>query len=177
MSRAVLSLGSNLGDRAARLRAALAALAPWLVAASDVVETAPWGPVAQDDFLNLVAVVDDADAGPEDWLARGAACEAAAERTRGAGEVRWGPRTLDVDVLTVSDGGAEVRRADPHLTLPHPRLSERAFVLVPWAQVDPGATVGGTPVTVLRDALPDAERAGVAARPEIDVRPAGTARP
>ena len=171
MSRAVLSLGSNLGDRAARLRGALEALSPWLVAVSDVVETAPWGPVAQDDFLNLVAVVDDPGAGPGDWLARGAACEAAAERTRGAGQVRWGPRTLDVDVLTVSEGGAEVRSDDPHLTLPHPRLAERAFVLVPWAQVDPAATVGGTPVTALRDALGDAERTGVTARPDLDVRP------
>ena len=177
MSRAVLSLGSNLGDRAAQLRAALVALAPWLVAVSDVVETAPWGPVAQDDFLNVVAVVDDPDAGPEDWLTRGAACEAAAGRARGVGELRWGPRTLDVDVLTVGLDGTEVHRDDPHLTLPHPRLAERAFVLVPWAQVDPGASVGGAPVTRLRDALGDAERAGVTCRPDLDVRPTPDVRP
>lgn len=174
MSRAVLSLGSNLSDRAARLREALEALAPWLVRVSGVYETAPWGPVAQDDFLNLVVVAEDPAADADAWLARARACEAAAGRARGAGEVRWGPRTLDVDVLTVLTGpdGAtrtEVRRDDPDLTLPHPRLAERGFVLVPWAQVDPDARVGGRCVADLRDALPAPERAGVVPRPDLDV--------
>lgn len=170
MSRAVLSLGSNRGDRDAHLDGALARLAPWTVAVSSRWETAPWGGVEQDDFLNLVAVVDDPGAGPEEWLERAQACEAEAGRVR---DVRWGPRTLDVDVLTVSgpDGSDDhVVSDDPRLTLPHPRLHERAFVLVPWAEIEPGARVPGHGgIAALRDALPADERAGV--RP---VAPRGT---
>jgi 2-amino-4-hydroxy-6-hydroxymethyldihydropteridine diphosphokinase len=160
MTRAVLSLGSNLGDRDAYLDGALDRLAPWLVAVSSRVETAPWGGVEQDDFLNLVAVVDDPDADARDWLERAWACERAAERVR---VVRWGPRSLDVDVLTVRDAdGRDVLSDDPELVLPHPRAHERAFVLVPWAEVEPGAVVPGRgAVAALRDALPAAERAGV----------------
>jgi 2-amino-4-hydroxy-6-hydroxymethyldihydropteridine diphosphokinase len=165
VSRAVLSLGSNLGDRTARLREALDGLRPWLVAVSPVYETAPWGGVEQDDFLNLVAVADDPDAAPRTWLERARGLEAAAERARGAGEVRWGPRTLDVDVLVVD----AVTEDDPELTLPHPRLHERAFVLVPWADVEPDAHVPAQGrVADLLDALPDAERAGVRPRPDLD---------
>ena len=163
MTRAVLSLGSNLGDRAAQVRGAVDALGPWLVAVSTVWETAPWGGVEQDDFLNLVAVVDDPGAGPADWLERGQRCERDADRARGAGEVRWGPRTLDVDVLSVLDADGEVSSDDPTLTLPHPRLAQRAFVLVPWAALDPDARTGGARVAELRDALPAAERDGVRA--------------
>ena len=177
MSRAALSLGSNLGDRVAQLRGALDGLAAsgsTTVALSGVYETAPWGGVAQDDFLNLVVVVDDPRADADEWLARSQARETAAERRRGAGEVRWGPRTLDVDVLQVLDADGEVTRADPDLVLPHPRLAERAFVLVPWAAADPSAVVLGVPVADLRDALPAAERDGVRARPDLD-GPVGTA--
>lgn len=160
MSRAVLSLGANVGDRAGYLRAALAGLGPWLRAVSPVYETAPWGGVDQDAFLNLVAVVDDPDAGPSDWLERAFAQERAAHRTR---EVRWGPRTLDVDVLAVHDGGVGVVSDDPALTLPHPRLAHRAFVLVPWRDLEPDAVVPGLGRTVaaLAAALPAADRDGV----------------
>lgn len=146
MTRAVLSIGSNLGDRLANLRTAVAAVAPWLVATSAVVETPPWGPVDQPDYLNAVLVVDDENASAEDWLARAHDAEQRAARTR---DVRWGPRTLDVDVVTVTDHGVEQRSDDPRLTLPHPRSRERPFVLVPWLDVDPDARLGATRVADL----------------------------
>jgi 2-amino-4-hydroxy-6-hydroxymethyldihydropteridine diphosphokinase len=141
MTRAVLSLGANLGDRAAALRAALIALKDdGLVARSTLYETPPWGPVEQPPYLNAIAVVR----GPRDaagWLARAQELEQAAGRTR---EVRFGPRTLDVDVITVTgDDGTPVLAADPALTLPHPRAHERAFVLVPWLTLDPRAVLPG----------------------------------
>jgi 2-amino-4-hydroxy-6-hydroxymethyldihydropteridine diphosphokinase len=125
---AVLSLGSNLGDRLAHLRAGVAVLEP--VAVSPVYETAPWGGVDQDDFLNVVVLCDyDAD---EAWR-RAVRAEEQEGRVR---DVRWGPRTLDVDVVT-ADG------TDPALVLPHPHAHERAFVLVPWLDVDPEAVLPG----------------------------------
>lgn len=136
MSRAVLSIGSNLGDRLEQLRSGVRALSPHLVAASPVFETPPWGPIEQQPFLNAVLIVADPAAGPTEWLARAQACEEAAGRTR---DVRWGPRTLDVDVIAVDD----VMSEDPVLTLPHPRAAERAFVLVPWWSVDPEAILPG----------------------------------
>jgi 2-amino-4-hydroxy-6-hydroxymethyldihydropteridine diphosphokinase len=125
---AVLSLGSNVGDRLAHLRSAVELLEP--VAVSPVYETAPWGGVVQDDFLNVV-VVCDIDA-PEAWR-RAVKAEEAQGRVRAE---RWGPRTLDVDVV-VADG------SDPALVLPHPHAHERAFVLVPWLDVDPEAVLPG----------------------------------
>jgi 2-amino-4-hydroxy-6-hydroxymethyldihydropteridine diphosphokinase len=141
MTRAVLSLGANLGDRAAALRAALVALKDdGLVARSTLYETPPWGPVEQPAYLNAIAVVrGDRDAAG--WLARAHELEQAAGRTR---EVRWGARTLDVDVVTVTgDDGTPVLSDDPELTLPHPRAHERAFVLVPWLTLDPSAVLPG----------------------------------
>lgn len=167
MSRAVLSLGSNLTDRVAHLRGALDALTPWLRAVSPAYETAPWGGVEQGDFLNVVAVVEDPAAEPRDWLERAWACERAAGRTR---DVRWGPRTLDVDVLVVD----AVVSDDPELTLPHPRLAQRAFVLVPWRDLEPDAVVPGRQRTVaaLTDALPADERDAARRLPErIGPRP------
>jgi 2-amino-4-hydroxy-6-hydroxymethyldihydropteridine diphosphokinase len=125
---AVLSLGSNLGDRLAMLRVGLDLLEP--LAVSRVYETAPWGDVEQDDFLNVIALCawDAAEA----WR-RAVAAETAAGRVR---DVRWGPRTLDVDVVCATG-------RDPALELPHPRAHERAFVLVPWLDVDPLAELPG----------------------------------
>ena len=153
MTRAVLSLGSNLGDRLGHLRAAVAGFADVLVAASPVYETAPWGGVEQDDFLNAVLLVDDPATDARGWLRRGQALEDASGRVR---DVRWGPRTLDVDVVTV-DG---VQSDDPELLLPHPGTPERATVLRPWLDVDPAAVLPGHgPVAALLDALgPDAEK-------------------
>jgi len=163
VSAAVLSIGSNLGDRLATLQQAVDAVRPWLVAVSPVYETAPWGPVPQDDYLNAVVVASDPDAGPRTWLDRAHAAEDAAGRTR---ELRWGPRTLDVDVVSVD----EVVSANPELTLPHPRAAERAFVLVPWAAADPEATLLGRPVIELIEALPPEEISGVRLRAELTLR-------
>ncbi len=158
MTDAVLSIGSNLGDRLATLQTAVDAVRPWLVAVSPVYETPPWGPVPQGDYLNAVLLVSDPGAGPTDWLARAQAAEQAAGRTR---DVRWGPRTLDVDVVAVRADGAEVESADPVLTLPHPRAGERAFVLVPWSAADPTAVLGGRPVAELIAAVAPDQVAGV----------------
>jgi 2-amino-4-hydroxy-6-hydroxymethyldihydropteridine diphosphokinase len=134
----VLALGSNLGDRLANLQGGVDALSagPGLddVAISPVYQTAPVGP-AQPDYLNAVLVASTA-LPARAILDRARAAEAAAHRVRGE---RWGPRTLDVDVIVY---GNEVS-ADPELTLPHPRAHERAFVLAPWHDVDPGAVIPG----------------------------------
>jgi 2-amino-4-hydroxy-6-hydroxymethyldihydropteridine diphosphokinase len=160
VTRAVLSLGSNLGDRAGTLRSALVALTGHgLVARSTLYETPPWGPVDQPPYLNAIAVVrGDRDAAG--WLALAHQLEQAAGRTR---EVRWGARTLDVDVVTVTgDDGTPVLSDAPDLTLPHPRAHERAFVLVPWLALDPTATVPGHGrVADLVAALPADDVAGV----------------
>ena len=126
---AVLSVGSNLGDRMGHLRLAVEVLAPRAVSA--VFQTAPWGDVEQDDFLNAVLLCDlDAT---EAWsLAQDA--ERRAGRTR---EVRWGPRTLDVDVVLAPGPVPD------QLVLPHPRAHERAFVLAPGLDVDPAAELPG----------------------------------
>jgi 2-amino-4-hydroxy-6-hydroxymethyldihydropteridine diphosphokinase len=137
----VLSLGSNVGDRLAALRSAVTGLTvdrrlrP--VALSPVYETAPVGGRPQPDYLNAVLVADT-DLDPHALLALTQATEAAHGRVRPAGE-RWGPRPLDVDIVVY--GG--LRHSDPVLTLPHPRAHERAFVLVPWADVDPAAELPG----------------------------------
>ena len=160
MTRAVLSLGANLGDRAGALRAALTALTDdGLIGRSTIYETPPWGPVEQPPYLNAIAVVrGERDAAA--WLARAHELEEAAGRTR---EVRFGPRTLDVDVITVTaDDGTPVLSDDPGLTLPHPRAHERAFVLVPWLTLDPGAVLPGKGrVADLLAALPADEKLAV----------------
>ncbi|MFE0021875.1 2-amino-4-hydroxy-6-hydroxymethyldihydropteridine diphosphokinase [Amycolatopsis sp. NPDC059021] len=161
MSRAVLSLGSNLGDRLGFLRIALDAVRPALVAVSGVYETKPWGVEDQPDFLNAVCLVDDPARDQWDWLRTGQAAERAAERVR---EQRWGPRTLDVDIVTV-DG---VRSDDPELLLPHPGTPDRASVLIPWLEIEPDAELPGRgPIADLLAALPEADRAGVRLRPDL----------
>lgn len=165
MTRAVLSIGSNVGDRLAYLRLAVAAVEPWIVATSRVFQTPPWGPVEQRDFLNAVLVVEDPNATARDWLERGWAAEHEAGRIR---DVHWGPRKLDVDVVDV-DG---LVSADPVLTLPHPHAHERAFVLVPWLDADPSAVlVGAGPVCDLVAKLPEDDFGAVIARPDYELRP------
>lgn len=130
MRAAYISLGSNLGDRAGYLARAVT-----LVAAGDeyrvsrVYETEPVGGVTQDDFWNVVVELHTA-ATARELLERCRSAEAACARTR---EVRWGPRTLDADVLLVGDETSD----DPELVVPHPRMYERAFVLVPLAELAP----------------------------------------
>lgn len=152
---AVLSLGSNLGDRLAQLRRAVGVLAPYAV--SSVWESAPVGGVAQGDFLNAVVLcrLDAATA----W-ARAQAAERGAGRVR---EVRWGPRTLDVDVV-LADGAVPAG-----LLLPHPRAHERAFVLAPWLEVEPAALLPGRgAVSELLLALADQS---VRLRPDLRLQP------
>lgn len=170
VTRAVLSLGSNLGDRLGHLRAAVAGFAGVLVAASPVYETAPWGGVEQDDFLNAVLVVDDPGTDAWGWLRRGQELENAAGRVRA---VRWGPRTLDVDVVSVDGPDGAVRSTDPALLLPHPGTPRRATVLRPWLDVDPAAVLPGHgAVAELLAALgPDAE-AGMRRRDDLALIPA-----
>ncbi|UQX88917.1 2-amino-4-hydroxy-6-hydroxymethyldihydropteridine diphosphokinase [Jatrophihabitans telluris] len=167
MSRAVLSIGSNEGDSFAHLATAVTAFSPYLVGVSPVFSTPPWGGVVQADFLNAVLIVSDDQAEAADWLRRAQEAERAAGRTR---EVRWGPRTLDVDVITVDD----VRSDDPHLTLPHPHAAERAFVLVPWWALDPEAELPGRgSVLSLMQALPQAELDAVRLLPATVLPKAG----
>jgi 2-amino-4-hydroxy-6-hydroxymethyldihydropteridine diphosphokinase len=131
LRRAFLSLGSNLGDRGAALAGARRSLAALpgtrLVAASRVFETAPQDLEDQPAFLNQVVCLETA-LEPHELLAAAQAAEASAGRRRG---VRFGPRTLDVDILLIEG----VESADPTVTLPHPRMWQRAFVLVPLAEL------------------------------------------
>jgi 2-amino-4-hydroxy-6-hydroxymethyldihydropteridine diphosphokinase len=141
---AAFALGSNLGDRAAHLAAARERIAAaWgpLQACSMVYETEPVGPAGQGAYLNQVVVIAFGGA-PEELLAGALAIEASLGRER---RERWGPRSIDLDLLL----HGERVRPGPGLELPHPRLHERAFVLVPLAQVLPrwrhprlGATAG-----------------------------------
>lgn len=138
MARVALSLGSNVGDaraNVARAVEALAAAGARVVARSPDYRTAPWGPVAQDWFVNACVVVDT-DLAPADLLTLCKGIEREIGRTAG---VRWGPRVVDVDVLTYD--GLEL--ALPGLTVPHPQMLQRAFVLVPLADVAPDLTVRG----------------------------------
>ncbi|MFC4104378.1 2-amino-4-hydroxy-6-hydroxymethyldihydropteridine diphosphokinase [Micromonospora zhanjiangensis] len=169
MTRAVLSLGSNLGDRLGELRRAVAALRDVLVLTSGVYETPPWGDPDQPAYLNAVVLVVDPAAGPRDWLTRARAVEDAAGRVRDPAR-RYGPRSIDVDVVTVWDDRDEpVLRDDPELTLPHPRAHLRAFVLRPWLDIQPyGRLPGHGWLTDLLNAAPLADDA-VALRPRPDM--------
>ena len=165
MTRAVLSLGSNMGDRLAFLRLAVEGFEDVLEKASPVYETAAWGVTDQPDFLNAVLVVSSPDVDEWGWLRRGQALEQAAGRVR---EQRWGPRTLDVDVVTV-DG---VTSTHPDLLLPHPGTPTRATVLIPWLAVDPTAELPNQGrVADLLAALPEADRAAVRERQDLPLLP------
>ncbi len=146
MTATVLALGANLGDRLSALHDAANLLADTpalrVLAISGVYETAPVGGPDQDDYLNAVVLVDT-QLSAHAVLERAHAIEATAGRVRA---VRWGPRTLDVDVIAYGD----TRSDDPRLTLPHPRAHERAFVLVPWHEIAPTAVlVGHGPIATL----------------------------
>jgi 2-amino-4-hydroxy-6-hydroxymethyldihydropteridine diphosphokinase len=163
MSRAVLSLGSNLDDRLANLQLAVTGFGADAVAVSSVYETAPWGGVDQPDFLNAVLVVSADGVDEWAWLAKAQQLENEAHRVR---TIRWGPRTLDVDVVTV-DG---VTSDHPDLLLPHPGTPERATVLIPWLEVQPAAVLPGHgPVTELLAELDPAELAGVTLRDDLSL--------
>lgn len=137
--QAVLALGSNLGDRQDILQGGVDAIAGIggirLTGVSPVYETVPVGGPPQPDYLNAV-VLAEVTIPSLDLLDRLHEVEAAFDRVR---LVRWGPRTLDVDIITVAGEHSD----DPDLTLPHPRAHERAFVLAPWHDVDPDAVLPG----------------------------------
>lgn len=151
--RAVLSIGSNMDNREALLRSAYDYFAPELVVASSIYATPPWGPVSQNEFLNTILIIDT-DRTPHELLAAAHEVENAADRRR---EVRWGPRTLDVDIVQCLIDATEVLSDDPVLTLPHPYAQERAFVLVPWLEADSEAVLRGEPVRDLLEGMDTAE--------------------
>ena len=162
--RVVLSVGSNLGDRLGTLQGCVHAIGGLpetdVLAISPVYETAPVGGPAQPDYLNAVLVIETGLA-PRDLLAATQRIEADFGRTRAE---RFGPRTLDIDIISYD----EEIRDDPVLTLPHPRAHERAFVLAPWHDIDPAAALPGRgAVTTLLAGLAQA-RAGVRRRPDLD---------
>ncbi|MFE0590925.1 2-amino-4-hydroxy-6-hydroxymethyldihydropteridine diphosphokinase [Micromonospora echinospora] len=143
MTRAVLSLGSNLDDRMANLRTAVARLGEAVRVVSGVYETPPWGDTDQPTYLNAVLLAEDPSATARDWLDRARAAERSAGRLRDP-QRRFGPRTLDVDVVAVWDeAGEPVLSDDPELTLPHPRAHLRAFVLRPWIDIQPYGRLPG----------------------------------
>ena len=139
MTAVALALGSNLGDRQDILQGAVDAIVGLpgvrVTAVSPVYETVPVGGPAQPDYLNAV-VLADAALPAHELLDRLHEIEAAFDRVR---LVRWGPRTLDIDIITFGRD----RSDDPELTLPHPRAHERAFVLAPWHDADPDAALPG----------------------------------
>jgi 2-amino-4-hydroxy-6-hydroxymethyldihydropteridine diphosphokinase len=141
MAEAGLSLGSNLGDRAGAIEAALKLLGEnrgiTLLARSRLYRTAPWGDENQEDFLNACALVETTLA-PRDLLTLCLDIEKKLGRDRATGR-RWGPRRIDIDVLFYD----EVRMAEPELSLPHPHMFERAFVLVPLSEIAGARSVAG----------------------------------
>jgi 2-amino-4-hydroxy-6-hydroxymethyldihydropteridine diphosphokinase len=164
--RAVLSLGSNLGNRLETLQGSIDALEDTpgvrVKAVSPVYETEPWGvePGSQPTYFNAVVVLKTT-LPPSSLLERAHAIEEAFHRVR---DERWGPRTIDVDIVAYAD----VVSGDPVLTLPHPHAHERAFVLAPWHDVEPEAQLPDRgPVAHLLTAV---TREGVLPRPDLELR-------
>ncbi|MEV6882772.1 2-amino-4-hydroxy-6-hydroxymethyldihydropteridine diphosphokinase [Streptomyces sp. NPDC051135] len=164
--RAVIALGANLGNRLETLQGAIDALEDTpgvrVKGVSPVYETEPWGvaPDSQPSYFNAVVIVKTT-LPPSSLLERAHAVEEAFHRVR---DERWGPRTLDVDIVAY----AEVVSDDPQLTLPHPRAHERAFVLAPWLDVDPEAALPGQ--GRVADLLAAVTRDGVAPRADLELR-------
>ncbi|MER7111951.1 2-amino-4-hydroxy-6-hydroxymethyldihydropteridine diphosphokinase [Streptomyces sp. NPDC000229] len=164
--RAVISLGSNLGNRLETLQGAIDALEDTpgvrVKAVSPVYETEPWGvdPGSQPSYFNAVVVLKTT-LPPASLLERAHAVEEAFHRVR---DERWGARTIDVDIVTYAD----VVSDDPFLTLPHPRAHERAFVLAPWHDVEPEAQLPG--VGAIAELLGGVDREGVLPRADLELR-------
>lgn len=141
MAKALLSLGSNIGDRGTNLTDAITRVGSHphvrLLKRSSTYCTAPVGPVAQDDFYNL-AILIETDLDPDSVMQLCLDTEAAMGRDR-QNAVRWGPRLIDIDVILFDD----MHMKSDHIELPHPRFRERAFVLVPMAEIAPGWVVDG----------------------------------
>ena len=156
MAEALLALGGNRGEVRTTFDRALAMLndgeTTRLVARSSDYLTPPWGVQDQPPFINCCVAIETT-LSPHDLLARVQEVEHAFGRDR-KDERRWGPRTLDIDILAYDD----LTIAEPDLTLPHPRLFERAFVLVPLDDIAPDRTIAGRRV---RDALAKADATGI----------------
>jgi len=156
MAEALLALGGNMGDARATLDRAIATFcdgkAVRLLARSSDYRTPPWGVEDQSPFINLCLAVATSLA-PRELLAHALAVERAFGRDR-AKERRWGPRPLDIDLLAYDD----VTLDEPDLVLPHPRLWERAFVLVPLAEIVPDRRIAGIQVA---DAVTRVDTAGI----------------
>jgi 2-amino-4-hydroxy-6-hydroxymethyldihydropteridine diphosphokinase len=156
MPDAYIGLGSNLGDRRQHLadaRSAIAARVGHVNAASSIYDTAPWGPVPQDNYLNQIVKIET-KLSPRALLTALHAIERSTGRER-ANEVRYGPRTLDLDILIYGDRVVD----EDGLSIPHPRIAERAFVLVPLAEIAPDLVLGGASV---RELLGRIDSSGVA---------------
>ena len=138
--RAVLSLGSNLGDSAEILSSAAEALneVSEVIALSSFYQTRPVGGPPQPDFINAVIIIET-NLEPEELLLVAQAIEGAHGRERNENTVKWGPRFLDIDLIKCD----EMLVNSPDLTIPHPRAHEREFVLRPWNEIDPAATLPG----------------------------------
>jgi 2-amino-4-hydroxy-6-hydroxymethyldihydropteridine diphosphokinase len=138
--RAVLSLGSNLGNSAEILSSAAEALneVSEVIALSSFYQTRPEGGPPQPDFINAVIIIET-NLEPEELLLVAQAIEGAHGRERNENTVRWGPRFLDIDFIKCD----EMLVNSPDLTIPHPRAHEREFVLRPWNEIDPAATLPG----------------------------------
>jgi 2-amino-4-hydroxy-6-hydroxymethyldihydropteridine diphosphokinase len=156
MAEALLALGGNVGDVRATLDRAVAMLCDGrqvhLVARSSDYRTPPWGVTNQPAFINLGLVVETA-LSPRALLARALEVEAALGRNR-AKERRWGPRTVDIDIIAYDGVGID----EPDLTLPHPRALERAFVLAPLAEIAPDRKIAGITIA---DALARLDGGGI----------------
>jgi 2-amino-4-hydroxy-6-hydroxymethyldihydropteridine diphosphokinase len=156
MAEALIGLGGNLGDVRTTLDRAIAALCDGeevrLLARSADYRTPPWGVEDQPPFVNACIAVQT-ELAPRVLLERGMAVEKLLGRDRRTG-TRWGPRTLDIDLLAYDDASID----EPGLALPHPRMLERAFVLVPLAEIRPDLVVAGRKVS---EALARLDRAGV----------------
>jgi 2-amino-4-hydroxy-6-hydroxymethyldihydropteridine diphosphokinase len=156
MAEAVVALGGNVGDVRTTLDRAVAMFCDGaqvsLLARSSDYRTPPWGRTDQPAFVNLCLVVATS-LSPRELLARALRVEAALGRQRAEGQ-RWGPRTIDIDLIAYDD----VRIDEPDLTLPHPRGLERAFVLAPLAEIAPDRRIAGVKVA---DALARLDSTGI----------------
>lgn len=154
MTEAAIALGSNLGDRAVFLASALRAIDALpgcrLMRVSSAYKTRPWGKTDQGEFINMCALIDT-DLSPTDLLVAVKEVEASMGRT--ASE-RWGPREIDIDLLIIP--GVEMRT--DLLTLPHPRMSERLFVIAPLAEIAPDLMLGAQRMDARTKALKAAAR-------------------
>lgn len=171
MSTALLSIGSNLGDRLAHLRSVVDSLGDAVTAVSAVYETPPWGDPDQPAYLNAALLVR-APVPARAWLDRAAALERAAGRVRDPTR-RFGPRPLDVDVIMVwEDDGTVVVAHELDLELPHPRAHLRAFVLRPWLDLDPSAVLPehGRVADLMLTPEVAADLPGVARREDLSLR-------